>query len=630
MIDYLFSLLTDYDIYLFKEGTHYRLFEKLGCHLIEDGAYFAVWAPNAAYVSVVGDFNNYDKNAHPLKKRNDNSGIWEGFIKGVKKGQTYKYFIYSDIDKRERYKADPFAFFSEKPPKSASVVWDIENYKFNDDKWMRERASKNNINAPISIYEVHLGSWRRKVEENNRFLTYVEAAEELANYLVEMNYTHVEILPIMEHPFDGSWGYQVLSYFAPTSRYGKPEEFMQFVDIMHQAGIGVILDWVPSHFVLDDHGLARFDGTCLYEHEDPRKGYHPQWRSAIFNYGRNEVKEFLISNAVFWLEKYHIDGLRVDGVASMIYLDFARKPGEWIPNKYGTRENLEAIEFLKNLNETVYGMFDGIMTIAEESSAFPKISWPVYAGGLGFGFKWNMGWMHDTLDYFKVDPIYRQHNHNKLTFSIWYAFSENFILPLSHDEVVHMKGSLINKIPGDYETKFANLRALFGYMMSHPGKKLLFSGGEFAQFREWNYAESLDWHLLDFPKHKGVQLLIKDLNRLYKTKRALHIYDTKPEGFEWLDVNNNRQNIIAFLRKSDTRDEVIAVVCNFSGIEQNYRLALPFGGMWHEIFNSQLEKYGGFIKELKSFNAENIPCYDREFSIEINLPPLSAIYLEPA
>ncbi|NPA82121.1 MAG: 1,4-alpha-glucan branching protein GlgB, partial [Epsilonproteobacteria bacterium] len=493
-ISYDFSLFSDFDIYLFKEGKHTKLYEKLGSHLIKEkeGVYFAVWAPNAEYVSVRGDFNNYNTSSHPLKLREDGSGIWEGFIKNIKPGITYKYHIKSKYHGIVHDKSDPYGFFWEVPPKSATRVWDIEGYEWRDKEWMKIRKNKNSLHSPINVYEVHLGSWRRKVEEGNRYLTYRELADELVEYLKDMNYTHVELLPITEYPFEGSWGYQVIGYFAPTSRFGTPQDFMYFVDKMHQNGIGVIMDWVPSHFAVDMHGLINFDGTALYEHQDPRQGYHPEWGSIIFNYGRNEVKAFLISSAMFWLEKYHIDGLRVDAVASMLYLDYARKDGEWIPNKYGGNENLEAVEFLKELNETIYTSNEGIISIAEESTAWPMVTKPPYMGGLGFGLKWNMGWMHDSLDYFKKDPIYRQYHHDRLTFTIWYTFDENFILPLSHDEVVHMKGSLINKMPGLYDDKFANLRALFSYMTAHPGKKLLFMGGEFAQFAEWNYKESLD------------------------------------------------------------------------------------------------------------------------------------------
>ena len=621
------SLLSDFDIYLFKEGTHTRLYEKLGSHITKDGVYFALWAPNASYVSSVGDFNNYDPTKNPLSLRNDGSGIWEGIVKNAHKGQTYKYYIVSNLDKQARLKADPFAIYAETPPKSASIIWDT-TYKWHDQEWMNNREKYQPIYNPISIYEVHLGSWRRRVEKNNSYLSYTEAAEKLAAYLKQMNFTHIELLPIMEHPFDGSWGYQVTGYYAPTSRFGRPEEFMTFVDIMHKFGIGVILDWVVSHFAVDGHGLLNFDGSCLYEHQDPRLGYHPQWKSAIFNYGRYEVKAFLISNAVYWFDKYHIDGLRVDGVSSMLYLDFGRENGSWIPNKYGGRENLEAIEFLQTLNKTVYSEFKGVMTIAEESSAYPKVSHPVHEGGLGFGFKWNMGWMHDTLSYFKYDPIFRAHHHNKLTFSIWYAFSENFVLPLSHDEVVHMKGSLINKMPGSYEEKFANLRALFAYMFAHPGKKLLFMGSEFAQFSEWDYAKSLDWHLLKYPKHKGIRKLLKTLNTLYKTLKPLHKWDTKPQGFRWIDVNNAPSNILSFLRIFE--DEQILIICNFSGIEQNYRVGLSKNTDWIEILNSQSLQFGGWDKsKQRTLQAQPIPYHGFNYSAQLNLPPLSVLYFKP-
>ncbi len=632
-IHYDITRFSDMDIYLFKEGTHVKLYDKLGSHPMRregvEGVYFAVWAPNASSVSVAGDFNGYDPLAHPLKIRGDESGIWEGFIEEVEIGQTYKYHIVG-YDGRHFDKADPYAKYAEKPPRSASRIWSVDDYTWSDKEWMNRRKERNAHDKPISTYEVHLGSWRRKVEEGNRSLTYVEAAHELAEYLVQMNYTHVEIMPITEFPFEGSWGYQVTGYFAPTARYGTPQEFMLFVDTMHAHDIGVIMDWVPSHFVTDGHGLINFDGTCLYEHEDPRLGYHPEWKSAIFNYGRNEVRAFLISSAMYWLEKYHIDGIRVDAVASMLYLNYARKEGEWIPNKYGGNENLEAIAFLKQLNETVYGAFEDIFTIAEESTAYPMVTRPVYAGGLGFGFKWNMGWMHDTLKYFKLDPIHRQHHHHQITFSMWYAFDENFVLPLSHDEVVHMKGSLINKMPGDENQKFANLRAMFAYMIAHPGKKLLFMGGEFAQWREWNFEESLDWHLLENPRHKGVQKLVGDLNDLYRRERALHQYDEKHEGFEWIDDRDYQHNILAFIRKSDNPDETVLVVCNFAdAVYEDYRIGVPYDGEWKEIFNSQSGQYEGWdITNRHSLKAERVECHGRDFSISLRLPPLGVIFLK--
>lgn len=633
-VRYDITRFSDLDIYLFKEGTHAKLYEKFGSHLMkrgdEEGVYFSVWAPNAAAVTVVGDFNRYDPSAHPLRVRDDGSGIWEGFVVGAKAGQTYKYRIISSLDGKELLKADPYAKFAEKPPNSASVVWSLDGYSWGDESWMEFRKERNGHDKPISVYEVHLGSWRRVVEEGNRPLTYKEAAEELAEYLVQMNYTHVEIMPITEYPFDGSWGYQVTGYFAPTARYGSPQEFMYFVDTMHKKGIGVIMDWVPSHFVTDGHGLVNFDGTCLYEHMDPRLGYHPEWSSAIFNYGRNEVRAFLISSALFWLEKYHIDGIRVDAVASMLYLNYARKDGEWLPNRYGGNENLDAIAFLKQLNETLYGEFDDILTVAEESTAYPMVTRPVYTGGLGFGFKWNMGWMHDTLKYFKLDPIYRKHHHSQITFSMWYAFDENFMLPLSHDEVVHMKGSLINKMPGDENLKFANLRALLAYMTAHPGKKLLFMGGEFGQYREWNYEESLDWHLLENRRHLGLQRMVSQLNALYKTKRALHLYDEKHAGFEWIDADDADRNLLIFVRKSDIEEESIVAICNFADkLYENVRVGVPAAGVWREIFSSQESRFGGWYEdEHKSYETSNIESHGKENSIAVDIKPLCVTLLE--
>ncbi len=633
-IHYDFSLFSEYDIYLLKRGEHTKLYEKFGAHLCtrkkRQGVYFSVWAPNAKYVSVEGDFNSYDPLKHPLKLRQDESGIWEGFIEDIPEGVTYKYYIESNIEGIIHHKSDPYAFYAEKPSKSASRIWSLEKHQWQDQQWMKERYKKNAHNAPVSIYEVHLGSWRRKVEEENRPLTYAEAAEELANYLVEMHYTHVELMPVTEYPFEGSWGYQVTGYFAPTARYGTPEEFMMFVDTMHRYGIGVILDWVPSHFVTDGHGLINFDGTALYEHEDPRLGYHPEWGSAIFNYGRNEVRAFLISSAMFWLEKYHIDGIRVDAVASMLYLNYARKEGEWFPNKHGGNENLEAIAFLRQLNTSVYGAFPDIMMSAEESTAWPMVTRPVDVGGLGFGFKWNMGWMHDTLKYFKTDPVYRQYHQSQLTFSIWYAFDEQFILPLSHDEVVHMKGSLINKMAGDHNQKFANLRAMYTYMMAHPGKKLLFMGGEFAQFAEWNYKQSLDWHLTQYPVHKGIQKLVSDLNALYQKEPALYLYDEKHQGFEWIDYADAGHNVIAFLRKSDKEEETILVVCNFSDtVLDDYRLGVPYGKEWQEIFNSQYSTYEGWdITNPYPKPVEDMPMHGLEKSISLRLPPLGVVYMK--
>ena len=623
---------TDLDIYLFKEGTHFRLYNHLGAHFMErdgeKGCYFAVWAPNAAFVSVEGDFNHYDKAAHPLKARSDESGIWEGFIEGVEKGDTYKYFIRSHRHGAELEKIDPYAFYAEKAPNSASRTWELDGYDWGDGEWMRTRDRHNSFHAPISVYEVHLGSWRRKGEQGETYLSYTEAAEDLAKYLVEMNYTHVELMPITEFPFKGSWGYQVTGYFAPTSRFGTPQEFMAFVDTMHRHGIGVILDWVPSHFVTDGHGLINYDGTSLYEHEDPRQGFHPEWGSAIFNYDRNEVRAFLISSAIFWFEHYHIDGIRVDAVASMLYLDYARKEGEWIPNRYGGNENLAAVTFLKALNQTVYAEYPDVMTIAEESTAWPMVSRPVDDGGLGFGFKWNMGWMHDTLKYMEKDPIYRQHHHHELTFSFIYVYNENYMMPLSHDEVVHMKGSLINKMPGDINQKFAHLRALYAYMTAHPGKKLLFMGGEFAQFAEWNFDKSLDWHLLEFDHHRGIQTAVSDLNRLYRDEGALHRYDAEPLGFEWIDENDYQHNTIAFIRKSD--EEEILVLCHFAdNVRKDYRMGVPEAGSYAVIFDSQSKAYDGWNGiEGTMFESEPVECHGREHSICFDLQSVTVLFLK--
>ncbi|MFY9143138.1 1,4-alpha-glucan branching protein GlgB [Sulfuricurvum sp.] len=633
-ISYDVSRLSELDIYLFRQGNHTKLYEKFGSHFMvhegKEGVCFAVWAPNAHSVSVRGDFNDYSVDAHPLRLREDGSGIWEGFIEGVEQGLTYKYHIVSKFHNIVHDKSDPFGFYAEEPSKSASRVWNIEGYGWEDSAWMLDRHENNAHNAPISVYEMHMGSWRRKVEEDNRFLTYRELAVELVAYLKEMNYTHVEFMPLTEYPFFGSWGYQVVGYFAATSRFGTPQDLMFLIDTLHQNGIGVIMDWVPSHFAVDMHGLINFDGTALYEHEDPRQGYHPEWGSIIFNYGRNEVKSFLISSAMFWCDKYHIDGIRVDAVASMLYLNYARKEGEWIPNKYGGDINLEAVEFLKKLNISLYGEFSDILMIAEESTAYPMVTRPVDVGGLGFGFKWNMGWMHDSLKYMSYDPIYRQHHHHQLTFSMWYGFDENFMLPLSHDEVVHMKGSLINKMPGDTNQKFAHLRSLYGYMMAHPGKKLLFMGGEIAQFAEWSFERSLDWHLLENPLHKGLQKMVSDLNRLYREERALHLYDEKREGFEWIDDRDHTHNCISFVRKSDIGDESVYVVCNFSDqTRENFPLGVLEAGEYREIFNSQSHYYEGWnIGNEGIVTSRNEPMHGREFSLSLKLPPLGVVYLK--
>jgi len=625
---------TEYDIHLFNEGSHVKLYDKMGAHLMErnskSGVYFALWAPNAKSVHVRGDFNNYDPTIHPLKRKDDNSGIWEGFIEGIKAGPTYKYHIVSNLHGIVHEKSDPYAFYSEVPSNSASRIWDVDTYKWEDSAWMKTRAKNNAHNAPISIYEVHLGSWRRTADEENRPLTYRETALQLAKYAKEMNYTHVEFLPFTEYPYYGSWGYQVTGYFAPTARFGEPEDLMFMIDTLHQYGIGVIMDWVPSHFAVDMHGLINFDGSALYEHEDPRQGYHPEWGSIIFNYGRNEVRAFLISSAMFWLEKYHIDGIRVDAVASMLHLDYAREEGEWIPNKDGGNENLEAVQFLRQLNTSAYGAYPDTVMIAEESTAWPMVTRATNIGGLGFGFKWNMGWMHDSLKYLSFDPIHRQYHHHQLTFSMWYGFDENFMLPLSHDEVVHMKGSLINKMPGDDNQKFANLRMLYAYMMAHPGKKLLFMGGEFAQYAEWNFEQSLDWHLLENPRHKKLQKMVSDLNALYKSEPAMHLFDEKREGFQWIDDGDYQHNCISFLRKSDDHDESVIVICNFSDATRSaYRIGVPSKGTYQEIFNSQSSYYEGWnIGNIGALESDVVFSHGFQNSIELTLPPLGVLYLK--
>ena len=621
--------LTDHDIYLFKQGQHFRLYEKLGSHPAENGTDFGVWAPNAKAVSVIADFNGWNPDAHPLHLRSDDSGIWEGFIPDVGVGATYKYHIVSRYNKYVVDKSDPYAFRCEKPPETASVIWDLK-YEWSDQDWMQNRLRHNSIESPFSIYEVHLGSWKRNAEEGNRSLTYRENADQLGDYVKQMGFTHVELMPVMEHPFYGSWGYQQTGYFAATSRYGTPQDFMYFVDQMHQAGIGVILDWVPSHFPQNENGLIYFDGTNLYEHADPHKGYHPDWKSYIFNYGRWEVREFLISNALFWLEKYHIDGLRVDGVASMLYLDYSRKEGEWAPNKFGGRENLEAVEFIKTFNHAVYENYPDVQTIAEESTAWPMVSRPTYLGGLGFGMKWNMGWMHDMLDYFSKDPIHRKYAQSTITFSIWYAFSENFILSLSHDEVVHMKGSLMNKMPGDAWQKAANLRALFGYMYAHPGKKLLFMGGEFGMWREWNHDSSLDWDLLEFPLHYGIQKWMKDLNHFYRNEPALYEADFQHQGFEWMDFHDWDHSIISFVRKDKTQDRLVLIVCNFTPVPRHeYEVPVPRAGYWKEVLNSDAVEYVG-TGQGNYGGCESFPSTStasgKNHSLSLTLPPLSVLY----
>jgi len=626
------SLFSAEDIYLFNEGRDYRAYTKLGAHLTdagdERGVSFSVWAPNAREVSVMGSFNRWDPQAHPLHARGS-SGIWEGFIPGVNKGALYKFRIRSNHHGHVADKADPFGIWHEKPPRTASIIWDL-HYDWHDREWMQMRRDRISLRSPVSIYEVHLGSWMRVPEDHNRPLTYAETAPKLADYVQRMGFTHVEFLPVMEHPFYGSWGYQTTGYFAPTARYGTPQDFMYLVDYLHQHGIGVILDWVPSHFPSDAHGLAYFDGTHLFEHADTRKGFHPDWKTHIFNYGRSEVKSFLMSSGMFWLDKYHIDGLRVDAVASMLYLDYSRKQGEWLPNQFGGRENLEAIDFLRQFNQEAYGEHPDIQTFAEESTSWPMVSRPTYLGGLGFGFKWDMGWMHDTLEYFRQDPIHRKYHHNKLTFRMLYGFTENFVLPLSHDEVVHGKGSLIGKMPGDEWQRFANLRLLLGYMFAQPGKKLLFMGGEFGQVREWAHDTSLEWHVLHYPVHSGVQKWVEQLNKVYREQPALHELDNDPSGFEWIDCNDATASTISLLRKGKSEHETVLVVANFTPVpRKNYRIGVSKGGYWRELLNSDAAAYAGSnIGNGGGIQAEQIPAHGRPFSLSLTLPPLAILFLK--
>ena len=626
------QILTDQDLYLFNEGSHYRIYDRMGAHLAtsngQAGAVFSVWAPNARSVSVVGGFNGWDPRTNRLEPRSS-SGVWEGFVPGAQHGAYYKFHIESNRHGYRVDKADPIAFWNEKPPRTASVIWDLK-YEWHDGDWMQKRSERNSLRAAHAIYEVHLGSWMRVPEEHNRPLTYRETAPRLAEYVGKMGFTHVEFLPIMEHPFYGSWGYQTTGYFAPTSRYGTPQDFMYLVDYLHQHGIAVILDWVPSHFPSDAHGLAYFDGTHLYEHADSRQGFHPDWKTHIFNYGRPEVRSFLLSSAMFWFDKYHIDGLRVDAVASMLYLDYSRKEGEWIPNRFGGRENLDAIDFLRRFNQEAFKEHPDIQTTAEESTSWPMVSKPVYLGGLGFGMKWDMGWMHDTLRYFQNDPIHRKYHHNDLTFRMLYSFQENFVLPLSHDEVVHGKGSLIGKMPGDEWQKFANLRLLLGYMYAQAGKKLLFMGGEFGQVREWAHDSSLEWHVLQYQVHRGVQAWVEQLNRLYRSEPAMHVLDNNPAGFEWVDANDNATSTISLLRKSETPQDTILVVCNFTPVPRiGYRVGAPHGGYWREMLNSDAREYAGSgMGNFGGVQAEATPMHGRPFSLKLTLPPLAALVLK--
>jgi 1,4-alpha-glucan branching enzyme len=627
-----FSLLTDDDLYLFNEGTHLRLYEKLGAHPAVvggiAGTYFAVWAPDAVFVSVIGDFNGWDKQATPLRSRGS-SGIWEGFVSGVGPGEVYKYHIASRYEGYNVDKADPYAFASEEPPRTGSVIADL-SYDWQDHAWMEKRRARQSLNVPISIYEMHLGSWRRLSEEAGRWLTYRELAEPLAAYVKETGFTHVEFLPPTEHPFYGSWGYQTTGYFAPTARYGSPQDFMYLIDYLHQQEIGVILDWVPSHFPTDEHGLGYFDGSHVYEHSFPEKGFHPDWGSLIFNYGRNEVRSFLLSSALFWLDRYHVDGLRVDAVASMLYLDYSRKEGEWMPNIYGGRENLEAIDFLQRLNQEVHRYYEDVIVIAEESTAWPGVSRPVHEGGLGFDLKWDMGWMHDTLEYISRDPVYRQHHQNQLTFRMLYAFNENFVLPLSHDEVVHGKGSLLDKMPGDEWQKFANLRLLYAYMYSQPGKKLLFMGSEFAQWQEWQHDQSLDWHLAQYDRHRGVQRLVADLNEVYRREPALHELDCDPAGFQWIDAIDALRSVLTYLRKGRAGEDAILVACNFTPVPRhNYRVGAPHGGFWRELFNSDASLYGGSGQgNFGGVDAVPVGYQGQPCSLLLTLPPLAVVMLK--
>ena len=626
--------LSDWDLDRISQGAHSRSYESLGAHCAvldgRVGVRFAVWAPNADRVSVIGDFNGWNPDRHPMRNRGD-SGVWEGFVEGAGDGDLYKYKVETHGLGYYEEKADPYAFAAEVAPRTASKVCQLDSYQWGDEDWMASRAAKNSRAAPLAVYEVHLGSWMRVPEEHDRWLTYGELAERLSDYVCKMGFTHVELMPVTEHPFGGSWGYQTTGYFAPTSRFGSPRECMAFVDALHRRGIGVIVDWVPAHFPDDEHGLARFDGTHLYEHMDPQLGRHPDWGTLVFNFGRNEVANFLLASALFWLDKYHVDGIRVDAVSSMLYRDYGRNEGEWVPNQYGGKENIEAIELLRHVNAVIYAQFPDVMTIAEESTAWPLVSRPVSNGGLGFGFKWNMGWMHDTLEYLSHDSVYRKHHHDRLTFSMLYAFTENYVLPLSHDEVVHMKGSLLEKMPGDDWQKFANLRLLYGYMYVHPGKKLLFMGSEIGQRAEWNHDRSIDWHLLADDSHLGVQRLVGDLNRLYRQKEALHLTDAEDRGFSWIDCTDSDASVVSFLRTGRDPGQSLLVVCHFTPVvREEYRLGVPRLGVWKELLNTDSTYYGGSnIGNRGCVEAEEVPFHWQPYSIRLTLPPLATVVFEP-
>jgi 1,4-alpha-glucan branching enzyme len=625
-------VLSDFDLYLLAEGTHNRAYEKLGAHLRERngirGVQFAVWAPNSEFVSVVGDFNKWDPTTHSM--RPTSAGVWETFIPNIESGALYKYHLRSRYRGYAVDKADPYGFAAEIRPQTASRVWDLQGYSWDDDSWMANRSRNNSLDSPISIYEMHLGSWRRVPEEANRWLTYREMAPLLADYVHDAGFTHVEFLPIMEHPFDGSWGFEVIGYFAPTSRFGTPADFMYLIDYLHQREIGVILDWVPAHFPKDEAGLGYFDGSHLYEHQDPKLGEQRDWNTFVFNYGRNEVQNFLINNALFWFDKYHVDGLRVDAVASMLYLDYGRREGEWIPNRFGGKENIEAIHFLRALNEHIYAAFPDVITIAEESTAWPQVSRPTYVGGLGFGLKWNMGWMHDVVDYMSQDPIFRSYHHNQITFGLVYAFTENFVLPFSHDEVVYSKRSMLGKMPGDEWQKFANLRLLYGFMFGHPGKKLLFMGDEFGQWSEWNHDRSLDWHLVQNAPHAGLARWVRDLNTLYRGQPSLHELDAEPTGFEWIDCKDSQRSIVSFIRRGRNPGDQLLFACNFTPVvRRNYRIGVSQEGRWEEVLNSDAPLYGGSGQgNFGGLSSVPLPVHGRPFSLNMTLPPLGIVIFQ--